>query len=66
LTLLHQIAYGKYSSGEFGFEREVVEKLVIDSIPVPPFENLVPTDLEEIDGLFETLVPTCINKRSLR
>jgi hypothetical protein len=44
------------TSGEFGFEREVVEKFVIDSIPVPPFENLVSTDLEEIDRLFEALV----------
>jgi hypothetical protein len=44
------------TSGEFGFEREVVEKFVIDSIPVPPFENVVSTDLEEIDRLFEALV----------
>lgn len=44
------------TSGEFGFEREVVEKFVIDSMPVPPFGNLVPKDLEEIDRLFEALV----------
>jgi hypothetical protein len=44
------------TSGEFGFEREVVEKFVVDSIPVPPFENLAPTDLEQIDQLFEALV----------
>jgi len=43
------------TSGEFGFEREVVEKFVIDSIPVPRFEDLQPCDLEQMDQLFEAL-----------
>ena len=44
------------TSGEFGFEREVVEKFVIDTIPIPPFEHLLPTALEDIDRLFAALV----------
>lgn len=43
------------TSGEFGFEREVVEKLVIDRIPVPPFEGLKSSDREQIDRLFEAI-----------
>jgi hypothetical protein len=41
------------TSGEFGFEREVIEKLVIDTLPAPSFEDLEPSDREEIDALFE-------------
>ena len=44
------------TSGEFGFEREVVEKFVIDSIPILPFEDLKPIHREQIDGLFEAVV----------
>jgi hypothetical protein len=44
------------TSGEFGFEREVVEKFIIDSIPVPPFEDLRPSDRERINELFEAVV----------
>ena len=43
------------TSGEFGFEREVIEKFVIDSIPVPPFEGLAPSDLKQIDVLFDAV-----------
>lgn len=43
------------TSGRFGFEREVVEKAVIDSIPVPPFEQLPPSDREQIASLFEVV-----------
>lgn len=41
------------TSGRFGFEREVVEKKVIDSIPVPPFEQLSPASREQIAPLFD-------------
>jgi hypothetical protein len=43
------------TSGEFGFEREVIEKFVIDSIPVPPFENLAAAEVEQIDLLFDSV-----------
>jgi hypothetical protein len=41
------------TSGEFGFEREVIEKLVIDRLPVPSFEDLEPSERQQIDALFE-------------
>ncbi len=44
------------TSGEFGYEREVVEKHIIDSIPVPPFEDLTPAALEQITPLFDAIV----------
>jgi hypothetical protein len=44
------------TSGEFGFEREVVEKFIIDSIPIPPLEDLKSSDREEMDRLFEAVV----------
>lgn len=43
------------TSGEFGFEREVVEKFIIGSIPIPSFEDLKPFDREQIDHLFEAV-----------
>ena len=48
--------YALITSGKFGVEREVVEKFIIDSIPIPSFEDLKRTDLEQIDELFEALV----------
>jgi hypothetical protein len=49
------IWYTLITSGEFGFEREVIEKFVIDSIPVPPFEDLVRSEVEQIDLLFDAV-----------
>lgn len=43
------------TSGEFGFEREVVEKFIIDSIPIPSFENLGQSDREQVHQLFEAV-----------
>lgn len=48
--------YALMTSGEFGFERESIEKLTIDKIPAPPFEAFDPSDLKQIDLLFEGLV----------
>ena len=48
--------YALITSGRFGFERDVVEKLTIDKIPVPPFEALRQSDRREIEFLFEDLV----------
>jgi hypothetical protein len=44
------------TSGKFGFEREVIEKFIIDSIPVPPFEELPAADYQQIDVLFDAVV----------
>lgn len=44
------------TSGKFGFEREVIEKIIIDKIPVIPFESLDSDSLEQIDPLFNALV----------
>jgi hypothetical protein len=44
------------SSGEFGFEREVVEKIVIDNIPIVSLENLTSSIREKIAYLFNALV----------
>lgn len=43
------------TSGRFGFEREVVEKFVLDEIPIPPFETLSAADRSKISELFEEL-----------
>ena len=43
------------TSGEFGFERDVIEKATIDRIPMPDFDSLSQNRLHEIDGLFEGL-----------
>ena len=48
--------YALITSGEFGFEREAIEKLTIDKIPAPPFEAFDSSDLKQIDLLFEDLV----------
>ena len=43
------------TSGRFGFEREVVEKFIIDEIPVPSFEALSAADREMAATLFDAL-----------
>jgi hypothetical protein len=47
--------YALITSGRFGFERDVVEKLTIDKIPVPPFKAVLESE-REIESLFEDLV----------
>lgn len=44
------------TSGRFGFEREVVEKFVIDELPIPPFEKLSKADRAAAASLFDALV----------
>ncbi len=39
-------------SGEFGFERDTVEKLTIDSLPILPFERLSSEQRSEVQVLF--------------
>lgn len=39
------------TSGEFGFEREVIEKATLDRIPLPDFDKLTPNQRAEIDCL---------------
>ena len=39
------------TSGEFGFEREVIEKATLDSMPLPEFDTLKPEQREEIEFL---------------
>lgn len=48
--------YMLMTSGEFGFEREVVEKNTIDNIPIAPFESLSADALAKIDKLFNAIV----------
>ena len=48
--------YALITSGRFGFERDVVEKLTVDKIPVPPFEAFSQSDHRQIEFLFEDLV----------
>ena len=43
------------TSGEFGFERDVIEKATIDRTVVPAFENLSAADLRKADDLFAML-----------
>lgn len=43
------------TSGEFGFERDVLEKATVDSIPVPRFEDLDPDSLQLIDRCFDAV-----------
>lgn len=43
------------TSGEFGFEREVIEKATLDRIPLPDFRDFTPTRKDEINTLFESL-----------
>jgi hypothetical protein len=48
--------YYLMTSGEFGFEREKVEKATIDGIPVPPFDELGTAALSEMETLFDAVV----------
>lgn len=48
--------YTLMTSGKFGVERDVVEKSIIDNIPVRPFESLAPDALGRINPLFDALV----------
>ena len=43
------------TSGEFGFEREVIEKTALDRIPLPDFRELPRDRWDEIRQLFEGL-----------
>lgn len=43
------------TSGEFGFEREVIEKATLDRIPFPDFDTTTPDQREEAVALFERL-----------
>ena len=43
------------TSGEFGFEREVIEKATLDRIPLPDFDKLTPQQRGEIERLVEGL-----------
>jgi hypothetical protein len=43
------------TSGEFGFEREVVEKAALDQIPLPDFRKITPSQRSQITQLFDGL-----------
>lgn len=43
------------TSGEFGFEREVIEKATLDRIPLPDFRTLLPSQRDEVHTLFQGL-----------
>lgn len=43
------------TSGEFGVEREVIEKASVDRIPFPAIDDLEETDRRRIDDLFEAV-----------
>lgn len=43
------------TSGEFGFEREVIEKATLDRIPLPDFRTFEAARLHEIKALYEGL-----------
>lgn len=43
------------TSGEFGFEREVIEKSIVEGIPIPPFESLEQDRVKEAEDLFARL-----------
>jgi N-6 DNA Methylase len=51
------------TSGEFGFEREVVEKFVVQEVPLPPFEDLAPNDRKTAASLFSALAGGETNER---
>ncbi len=44
------------TSGEFGFERDVVEKAAIDKMPLPAFEDLGGDLLNELDTMYTKLM----------
>lgn len=43
------------TSGEFGFEREVIEKATLDRIPLPDFREFGQACRDEMDGLYAAL-----------
>jgi hypothetical protein len=43
------------TSGEFGFERDVIEKATLDHIVVPPLETFTTTERRRMENLFEAL-----------
>lgn len=43
------------TSGEFGFERDVIEKATIDRIAVPPFDGFTPEERRKANDLFALL-----------
>lgn len=43
------------TSGEFGFEREVVEKATLESLPIPDFNHLSADERADVLRLFEQL-----------
>lgn len=43
------------TSGEFGFEREVIEKVTLDRIPLPDFRAFERAQRDEIEALYEGL-----------
>lgn len=49
------IWFSLMNSGRFGVEREVIENITIDSLPIVPFESLRNDELEKIDHLFDAL-----------
>ncbi|MCY4075954.1 MAG: N-6 DNA methylase [Acidobacteria bacterium] len=49
------IWFALMTSGEFGFERDVIEKAALDRMPVPDFDNLGTSRHREIESLFEEL-----------
>jgi len=51
------------TSGEFGFEREVVEKFVVQEVPLPPFEDLSHNGRKTALALFSELAGGETNER---
>ena len=49
------IWFALITSGRFGVEREVVEKIALDRLPLPRFDQLTPLQREEIGRLIEGL-----------
>lgn len=43
------------TSGEFGFERDVIEKATIDRIVLPPFDDFTNAERKKMDDLFASL-----------
>lgn len=43
------------TSGEFGFERETIEKATIDKMPIPDFRKLTPLQRDEVNSIFNSL-----------
>jgi hypothetical protein len=43
------------TSGKFGFERDVIEKSIVEEIPIPLFEDLGSSRVKEVEELFTRL-----------